>query len=88
MQVEFTPRFSRDLRRVRSTEVRRQMVEKIEELEASNNLFDVVGISRLSGAGLFYRIRIGNYRMGFSTAGDLVILERFLPRDQIYRYFP
>ena len=88
MQVEFTPRFSRDLRQVRSTEVRRQVIEKIEEMEAANNLFDVAGVSRLTGAGRFYRIRIGNYRMGFSTAGDVVILERFLPRDQIYRYFP
>ena len=88
MQVEFTPRFSRDMRQVRSTVVRHQVIEKIRELEAANNLFDVAGVSRLTSAGRFYRIRIGNYRMGLSTESDIVILERFLPRDQIYRYFP
>ena len=88
MRVEFTTRFSRDLRQIRSAEVRRQLIEKVEELEGANSLFDVAGVSRLTSTGRFYRIRIGNYRMGFSVAEDTVVLERFLPRDQIYRYFP
>ena len=36
----------------------------------------------------YYRIRIGEYRLGFSVEKDKVKLIRFLHRKDIYRYFP
>ena len=88
MRVEFTPRFSRDLRSIRSNDLRQEVIRRIEELEAAPNLSEVRGIRRMTAAGRYYRIRIENYRLGLSVAGDVVTLERFLPRDQICRYFP
>ena len=88
MQVEFAPRFTRDLRQVRSADLHRQVADKIRELEAADNLLEVSGVSRMTAPGRFYRIRIGNHRLGFTMEGEVVVLLRFLPRDQIYRYFP
>ncbi|GIK72728.1 MAG: hypothetical protein BroJett021_17160 [Chloroflexota bacterium] len=36
----------------------------------------------------YYRIRVGDYRLGLALEGDTVILVRFLHRKEIYRYFP
>jgi len=36
----------------------------------------------------YFRIRVGDYRLGFSFHNDTVTLIRFLHRKEIYRYFP
>ncbi|NPA92437.1 MAG: type II toxin-antitoxin system RelE/ParE family toxin, partial [Chloroflexi bacterium] len=36
----------------------------------------------------FYRIRLGDYRLGLEIEGDTVVFVRFLHRRDIYRYFP
>jgi len=35
-----------------------------------------------------YRIRLGNYRIGFLMIADELILNRVLHRKDIYDYFP
>jgi mRNA interferase RelE/StbE len=39
-------------------------------------------------ADTFYRVRIGDYRIGLELAGDELIFVRCLHRKEIYRYFP
>lgn len=36
----------------------------------------------------YYRIRIGEYRLGFSVEKDQIKLIRFLHRKDIYKFFP
>lgn len=38
--------------------------------------------------GNFYRLRFGEYRLGYEKRKDEIILYRILPRKEIYRYFP
>ena len=45
-------------------------------------------IKKLKGHDTFYRIKIGNYRIGFEMVNDELILTRILHRKEIYRYFP
>jgi mRNA interferase RelE/StbE len=40
------------------------------------------------GSANFYRVRIGDYRMGVIGEGDTVEFVRCLPRRDLYRYFP
>jgi len=40
------------------------------------------------GGDRYYRIKIGDYRIGMTVEGNLVTLVRFLHRKDIYRYFP
>ena len=43
---------------------------------------------KLGGAGNFFRIRIGDYRIGLALEGEGVEFVRCLPRRDLYRYFP
>ncbi len=88
MRVESTPAFRRDLRRVISRNTQSRVQEKIEEMETASTLFEVSNVRRLTGEGRHYRIRIGDYRLGITLEGEAVVLRRFLPRGEIYRYFP
>jgi len=38
--------------------------------------------------GNFYRLRFGEYRLGYEKRTDEIILYRILPWKEIYRYFP
>jgi mRNA interferase RelE/StbE len=35
-----------------------------------------------------YRLRVGNYRVGFFINDDTLLFSRALHRREIYRYFP
>ena len=88
MKVEPNRGFTRDLRRIRSSELRQRVLRKIEELEAASGITEVRGVVKMTGEEPYYRIRIGDYRLGLAVAGDEAILLRFLHRSEIYQFFP
>jgi mRNA interferase RelE/StbE len=47
-------------------------------------------IKKLRGktSGNFFRIRFGDYRLGYEKQDDAIIVYRILHRREIYRYFP
>ena len=88
MELRFHNQFNRDLRRLSNPSLAAQVEQVIEDLKAASTIRDVRGVSRMTGAGEYYRIRIREYRLGITMDGETVILRRFLPRGEIYRYFP
>ncbi len=59
-----------------------QSVEQAETLSALPN------VTRLQGGDSFYRIRVGDYRIGIVLEAETVAFVRCLNRREIYRYFP
>lgn len=53
-----------------------------------DNFNDLVGIKRLKSNSNAYRIRVGDYRIGFFCDGEIITFARVLHRREIYRYFP
>lgn len=79
MRLEFRGSFSRDLRRVRNTEVLDRVLAVIEQLEAATGIAEIPSVTRIkSGSGRYYRMRIGDYRLGAALEGDTLHLVRFL----------
>ena len=88
MNVEPTRLFWRDVRQLGSAQIRRRLDRVIQELIEADNITDVNGIRRMTASGGHYRIRIGGYRLGITVNGETAVLRRFLPRGEIYRWFP
>ncbi len=88
MQVLFERSFYRDLKRIHNKKVRKQVWQIIEAVEQACSLAEVPHVVKLRGYETFYRIRLGDYRMGLEVKGNTVIFVRFLHRRDIYRYFP
>ena len=59
-------------------------------MESLNNLSQIPNLKKLKGQKnkIYYRSRIGNYRVGLIIKQDIVVFVRFLNRREIYRYFP
>lgn len=72
MHVVYRRSFAKDLKKIRSKKVRQEVVEVLASLEQSSRLYDVPHVKRLSSDGPYYRIRIGDYRMGIVVEGDMV----------------
>lgn len=88
MNVEFRSSFARDLKRIRDRDLRRRVGEIIELVERVQSLQEVENIKKLRGGDCYYRIRVGDYRVGLLVEGDIVTFVRFLHRKDVYRYFP
>lgn len=88
MRLSFRKCFERDLKRISDPVVLRRIRQAIEQVEAAEDLSRVRGARRLSGSGSFYRIRIGEYRIGLAVEASEVEFVRVLHRCDIYRYFP
>ena len=88
MKLDFKTSFRRDLRRIRDTDTQNRLRVVIGELEAASSISEIRGIVRIRAVGRHYRIRVGEYRMGISVDGNVLILARFLHRSDIYRFFP
>jgi mRNA interferase RelE/StbE len=88
LNVAFKASFARDLTKVRDERLRSSVREAIEQVEQANTLQEIVNLKKLKGGAGYYRIRIGDYRLGVSVKDDTVTFVRFLHRKDIYRYFP
>ncbi|MEM8557894.1 MAG: type II toxin-antitoxin system RelE/ParE family toxin [Bacteroidota bacterium] len=88
MTVAFRKSFLRDLKKLRDARVRSQVRAVIEAVESADTLTDVPSARKMSGADGYYRVRIGDYRIGLAVEGDAVEFVRVLHRKDIYRYFP
>ena len=88
MTPEFRTSFTRDLRRVRDRSFLKRVQETIQEVEAAGSILEIRNLKKLRTEGRYYRIRLGDYRIGLIVEGDTVVFVRFLHRSEIYRYFP
>jgi addiction module RelE/StbE family toxin len=88
MQVEFRKTFKQDLKNLKDGKVLKRIQRVVEEVELANALSDIRNIKLLQGHEDFYRIRVGDYRVGLFVEGETVAFVRVLHRKEVYRYFP
>ncbi|MCO5232848.1 MAG: type II toxin-antitoxin system RelE/ParE family toxin [Chitinophagales bacterium] len=54
----------------------------------AKTLNDLTHLKKLKTYKDAYRIRVGDYRLGFFYRDDKIIISRILHRKEVYRYFP
>lgn len=88
MKVQFRKSFEKDLRKLRDREVLSRVKAIIGEIEASQRLDEISNFKKLKTQGSYYRIRVGDYRIGIMIDGETVNFVRILHRREIYKKFP
>ena len=88
MKVEFRESFAKDLKGVKDKNLLKRAKETIEAIEKADSLVEMSNLKKLKGSGNYFRLRIGDYRIGIALENDTVIFVRFLNRKDIYKYFP
>jgi len=88
VKTAFRESFARDLKKIKDRTVLERLKQALEDLERAEELREVSSIKRMSCPGNFFRLRIGDYRVGIVIEGGEVEFVRFLHRRDIYRHFP
>jgi mRNA interferase RelE/StbE len=88
MKLSFRNSFEKDLLRSNDKALAKQVRKLIMRIETASSLADIPNVKKLAGKNDFYRVRLGDYRVGFSYSRGIVDLVRVLHRREIYRYFP
>lgn len=89
MNIEYLPSFLKDLKALKSAPVFEQIkIIAFEEIPNLTDLQTIINLKKLKGDDNAYRLRVGDYRIGFYFDGETVTFARVLHRKDIYRYFP
>jgi mRNA interferase RelE/StbE len=88
MKLEFRESFSKDLRKISEKAVLRKIDQIIKIVERTSGPSEIPGLKKVSGTGNYFRIRIGDYRIGITIVSGTVTFVRALHRKDVYRYFP
>jgi mRNA interferase RelE/StbE len=88
VKVRYEASFEKDLRKVKEKRLLRRVKEVIDEVKKADDLLAIKSLKKLKGYETFYRVRIGDYRIGIEVVKDEVIFTRILHRRDVYRYFP
>ena len=88
MKVLFEKSFGRDLKKIKDKHLRKQIQEAIDQVKSAASSNDVADLKKMQGFDTYYRIRVGDYRIGIEIAEGQVIFVCCLIRKDVYRYFP
>ena len=88
MNTAFRESFEADLAAISDSALLRRIQKVIEQVEAARTFQQIPNLKRLESTGKYYRIRVGDYRVGFVFENGAVTFVRCLNRKEIYRYFP
>jgi mRNA interferase RelE/StbE len=88
VKVEFRESFTKDLKGVKDKSLLNRAKELINTIEGVSTLAELSNLKKLKGGGNYFRLRIGDYRVGIALEDETVVFVRFLNRKDIYKYFP
>ena len=89
MKLLYGKQFKKDLDNIRLDEnVKKRLLEQIEKMKIAESLSELKHLRKIEGYAGYYRIRIGDYRLGIKVDENRVEMIRFLHRKDIYRRFP
>ena len=88
MIVRFEASFAKDLRGITDKPSLARVGQIIDEVKQAESRVGIRSMKKLKGHDHYYRIRIGDYRLGLALVGDELVFVRCLHRRDVYRYFP
>jgi mRNA interferase RelE/StbE len=89
MIVSFDHSFSKSLDKLNDKLIKERLKTLIVSLELAKNITELTSIKPMKGNPGFYRLRIGDYRVGFELKiNNEILLILVAHRKDIYKRFP
>ena len=88
MKLLIDKSFEKDTDKLNDQKLLQSIAECIDLILKVGKLSDIPNCKKLKGSKNAYRIRIGDYRIGFIFEKQTIELIRFLHRSVIYTFFP
>ncbi|MFZ1320836.1 MAG: type II toxin-antitoxin system RelE/ParE family toxin [Ignavibacteria bacterium] len=88
MNIRAEKTFLKDLDKIKDKTLLSNLQKVISNFDQLKSISEIPNIKKLSAKNNYYRIRIGDFRIGMSIISNEISLIRFLHRKDIYKYFP
>ena len=88
MNTDIKNSFLRDIKKIIDPTLKEQIEQVILSVKEAKTTSDIPELKKLKGYKIFYRIKVGAYRIGITIENDLVTFFVFMPRKDIYKLFP
>jgi mRNA interferase RelE/StbE len=88
MNVQFESRFEKDLKLIKDRSLLGKLKQIILTCKQAESFVELNNLKKMQGYDNFYRIRLGDYRVGIEFFENEIIFVRFLHRKDIYKFFP
>jgi mRNA interferase RelE/StbE len=89
MKIQFDKSFLKSLGKINDSKILKKVEKIILTCESSGKVSEIQNLKKLSGFSNYFRIKLGNYRIGFEMINKSTI--RFIiitHRKDIYKRFP
>ncbi len=80
MVVLSSPSFHKDISKIKDRKIAGLIEQVIAKMLAAENLSEIGGVTKLSASSNAYRIRFGDYLLGFKLSGNTIELVIFAHR--------
>jgi mRNA interferase RelE/StbE len=88
MEVLFTNAFKKSIEKIRDKKLAEKVEAVILKVKQAGQLDEIENLKKLSGFKKYYRIRIGDFRIGIIYENNSITFAVFANRKDIYKYFP
>lgn len=89
MKLEFDKSFLKSIDNIKDAKILSKLEMNISNFEKAESVQEISNIKKLTGFKDYYRIRIGDYRLGFELMNtDTIRLIVIAHRKDIYKKFP
>jgi len=89
LEIYYRQAFLRDIKKLKKQPVYDEIFDFVfTTLPNIRTLRELSDIKAMKSYPNRYRIRIGDYRIGIETHGEIIEIVRVLHRREFYRYFP
>jgi mRNA interferase RelE/StbE len=89
LNLIYTKQFNKDIKRLTDKSLKVKIKALLEELKQVDKLSDISGVKKLQDAkSNYFRIKVGDYRLGLELEANKLYLLVFRYRKDIYKNFP
>ena len=88
MILNYEKSFLKDIKKLKNKVITDKLKLILSQFEEGEDIADLTNIKKLKGHNTYYRLKINDYRLGFSYENGEIDIIRFLHRKDIYRLFP
>ena len=88
MNTAFKNSFLKELKKLKNKSLKETVYNCILQVESAKNISEIRNLKKLSGYEMYYRIRIGDYRIGIKIDNEVIYFVVLDHRKDIYKGFP
>lgn len=88
MKTEFKASFLKCIHKIADNNLKAKIIECIQNVELTDNIKQINDLKKLKGHKSFYRIKLGDYRIGVKIDSEVVVFVTVAHRKDIYKLFP